>query len=200
MISKMYAFDLDGTVTVEETLPLLAKEVGLYAEMELLTKLTMEGSIPFDKSFKLRFQVLNGIPVERIQDILANVQLDEEISCFIKKHKSECAIVTGNLDLWVCKLVERLGCKLYASHGSLAVNGMLTLDKVLHKSEAIREMKKEASKVIAVGESYNDVPMFEEADYSIAYGGVHPPVSKAINNADYVVFDGGKLCNILKML
>ena len=45
----VYAFDLDGTVTCQETLPLLAKELGLYEEMKLLTNLTMNGDIKFDK-------------------------------------------------------------------------------------------------------------------------------------------------------
>ena len=42
MTPIMYAFDLDGTVTKEETLPLIARELGLETEMKLLTKLTLD--------------------------------------------------------------------------------------------------------------------------------------------------------------
>ena len=45
---KIFAFDLDGTVTLEETLPLLAKELGLADEMSLLTSLMMAGKVAFD--------------------------------------------------------------------------------------------------------------------------------------------------------
>ena len=50
---KKIAFDLDGTVTKVETLPLLAEELDLADEMKLLTDLTLSGKIPFKKSFFL---------------------------------------------------------------------------------------------------------------------------------------------------
>lgn len=196
----VYAFDLDGTVTLQETLPLLAKELELYEEMKLLTSLTMNGDIRFDQSFKLRFHVLNGIPLERIQNIMSSVVLDDKISNFIKLHKENCAIVTGNLDLWIKPLVDVLGCVAYSSQGKIMYGDTLELLNILHKSEAIRELKKKYKRVVAVGESFNDIPMFEEADVAVAYGGVHNPVNRAIENSDYVVYDGGALCKLLKML
>lgn len=196
----VYAFDLDGTVTCQETLPLLAKELGLYEEMKLLTKLTMNGDIKFDQSFKLRFHVLNGIKLERIQEVMKTVILDKKIAEFIKENKANCAIVTGNLDLWIKPLVDMLGCKVYSSKGDVQYGDTLELKYVLHKSEAIRSLRNEYERVVAIGESFNDIPMFEEADIAIAYGGVHDPVSRAIENSDYVVYDGGSLCKLLRML
>ena len=58
----------------------------------------------------------------------------------------------------------------------------------------------EKTLVLAVEESFNDVPMFEEADVSIAYGGVHKPVSTAISKSNYVVSNAGALCRLLKIL
>lgn len=200
MTQIMYAFDLDGTVTKEETLPLIAKELGLETEMKLLTQLTLDGLIEFSQSFRLRFHVLNGVPIKTIQDILENTLLDEDIARFIINNSERCAIVTGNLDLWIAPLVAKLGCKCYSSKGEMHPDGRIELQYVLHKSEAIRKIRETAERIIAVGDSFNDVPMFEEADVAIAYGGVHDPVTKAIQNADYVTYDGGSLCKLLKML
>ena len=51
MMDTIYAFDLDGTITLDETLPLLAKELDLWDEMRILTELTLEGKIHFFQSF-----------------------------------------------------------------------------------------------------------------------------------------------------
>lgn len=197
---KAFAFDLDGTITKVETLPLLAKELGLADEMKLLTDLTLSGQISFEKSFQMRYLILRNIPLKRIQEIMSGVALDEEIAAFIRGHKENCFIVTGNLDCWIAPIIAKLGCKSFSSTSVLDEKNIPVLDKILDKGRAIRELKKFSSKVIAIGESFNDVPMFEAADISIAYGGVHKPVSEIISIADYVIFDGVSLCGLLKTL
>ena len=197
---KKFAFDLDGTVTKVETLPLLAKELDLAEEMKLLTDFTLNGEIPFEKSFRMRYLILRNIPLKRIQEIMAGVELDEEIAAFIRENKKNCAVVTGNLDCWIEPIVAKLGCENFSSVSEFDGKNFPVLKKILDKGAAIRELKKSCDKVIAVGESFNDVPMFEEANISIAYGGVHKPVSTAISVSDYVIFDGGALCRLLKML
>ena len=197
---KTFAFDLDGTITKIETLPLLAKELDLADEMKFLTDLTLSGRIPFEKSFRMRYLILRNIPLKRIQEIMANVELDEEIAEFISEHKESCVIVTGNLDCWIAPIIAKLGCKSFSSTSVLDENNTPVLDKILDKGKAIRELKKSSSKVVAIGESFNDVPMFKAADISIAYGGVHKPVDAAISVSDYVIFDGVSLCWLLKML
>lgn len=195
----IYAFDLDGTVTREETLPLLASELGLYEEMRLLTNLTLQGTLDFKQSFRLRYHVLKSIPITRIQAIMDQVELDRDIAGFIRERKASCAVVTGNLDVWIEPIIKKLGCRAFASVSGRAADDSPILERVMDKGHAIRKLKKE-DKVVAIGESYNDIPMFEEANYSIAYGGVHSPVDTAISVADWVVYEGGSLCTLLKAL
>lgn len=197
---KKFVFDLDGTITKVETLPLIAAELGLADEMKILTDLTLSGQIPFAKSFKLRYLVLRNVPTKKVQEIMASVELDKEIAAFIVEHKKNCAVVTGNLDCWIKPIVDKLGCESFSSTSVFDEKNSPVLTKILDKGEAIRELKKNGDKIIAIGESFNDVPMFEESNVSIAYGGVHKPVETAISISDYVVFDGGALCRLLKML
>ena len=128
------------------------------------------------------------------------VELDENISDFIRENKKNCAVVTGNLDCWIEPMIAKLGCKSFSSTSEPDDKNFPVLKKILNKGAAIRELKKTSDKVIAVGESFNDVPMFEEAHIAIAYGGVHKPVSAAISASDYVVSDSKTLCTLLKML
>ena len=197
---KAFAFDLDGTITKVETLPLLAKELGLADEMKLLTDLTLSGQISFEKSFQMRYLILKNIPLKRIQEIMESVELEEEIATFIRERKENCFIVTGNLDCWIAPIIAKLGCRSFSSTSVLDEKNIPVLDKILDKGAAIRKLKKVSDKVVAIGESFNDVPMFEEANIAIAYGGVHKPVIAAISIADYVIFEGGALCRLLKML
>lgn len=197
---KTFAFDLDGTITKVETLPLLARELELADEMKLLTDLTLSGRIPFEKSFRLRYLILRNIPLKKIQNIMAEVELEEEIVAFIRENKEACAIVTGNLDCWIEPIIKKLGCKSFSSTSELDEKNFPVLKKILDKGAAIRELKKFFGEVVAIGESFNDVAMFEAADISIAYGGVHNPVSAALAISDYVVSDGVALCKLLKAL
>ena len=194
----LFAFDLDGTITKEETLPLLARELDLYEEMKALTEITLQGVIDFRQSFRLRFQVLKDIPVARIQEIMAAVEFNEDIAGFIREHQARCAVVTGNLDVWIEPLVRRLGCRVFASRSSRDVRGGLHLLNVLDKGAVIRQLRQE-DKVTAVGESFNDIEMFKAADFSIAYGGVHAPVQSAVIVADVVAYDSQELCRMLSL-
>ncbi|MGN0940417.1 MAG: HAD-IB family phosphatase [Selenomonadaceae bacterium] len=194
----IFAFDLDGTITLDETLPLMARELGLEAEMTRLTDATLSGEIDFRESFRMRYDMLSAIPVRRIQEIMRRVRLDEKISSFIRRNKTRCVVVTGNLDAWVEPIRKKLSCRFYTSTSAHDDTGRLVLLDVLDKSRAIREIKeKTGEKIVAVGESFNDIPMFEEADIAIAYGGVHPPVAEAERLADYTVSSGDELCRLL---
>ena len=195
-----FVFDLDGTITTVETLPLIAAELCLADEMKLLTDLTLSGQIPFDKSFKLRYLILRNVPLKKIQAVMSSVELDGQIVEFINAHKKNCAVVTGNLDCWIEPLVERLDCEIFSSTSELDANNLPVLTKILDKGAVIRELKRTGDKIIAVGESFNDISMFEAADVAIAYGGVHKPVDALISISDYVVADGGELCRLLKIL
>jgi len=196
---KKFAFDLDGTITKVETLPILARELNLAAQISELTKLTLEGKISFEKSFRLRYSILKKIPPKKIAAVMSDIELDENIFNFIRENKSQCAVVTGNLDCWIEPIAEKLGCEIFSSKSRI-VNGLPILTEILQKDYAVRKLKESYAKVIAIGESFNDVPMFRAADVSIAYGGVHKPVDAAVFVADYFVNDSADLCRLLKKL
>lgn len=182
-IRTVYAFDLDGTVTELEILPLLADELGMRKEMEALTAKAVSGEISFKESFLLRFNMLKEIPLERIHEIVARVPLSKPIADFIKENSDICALVTGNIDLWIEPIVKELGCRVYSSKAMINRNGVLELVSTVDKAAAIRDLKENiCDDVIAIGDSANDIPMFNEVDRTVLYSGVNKP-SKAVWDA-----------------
>lgn len=193
-------FDLDGTVTRQEILPRIAQEIDLYDEISVLTAATIQGVIPFEKSFRLRCRLLKEVPVSVVRSIVAQIPLDENVAAFIQKHPKNCFIISGNLDAWVQPLIERLHCSFFVSEGIVEEDTLMGIRTVLNKANAVKALKSKFEKVVVIGEGMNDVPMFETADIRIAYGGVHQPNSTVVQLSDYVTMNGAALCRLLNTL
>ncbi len=200
-IQTAFAFDLDGTITRAELLPMIASELGLEAEMRLLTDLTMAGVIPFEDSFRLRFAILRSAGIDRIRSIVSQVEFDPDIEAFIRENVERCFVVTGNLDLWVQPLMERLKCQFYTSTAITDAEGRITgLDTVMRKNVAGLELKERFDRLVSIGDGFNDIPIFDVADIGIAFAGLHSAPDALISVSNYVALDGKSLCRLLNTL
>lgn len=198
-----FAFDFDGTVSQEELLPKLAREVGLTEEMATLTKATINGLLDFRQSFKLRCRLLDSIPVSKVQQILSSIPLDQDVVGFIRERKARCVIITGNLECWVGKIVaDNLGCQLISSKADVANDRIGQLTDIVEKGAAVDRWREEKKwdRIVAIGEGANDVEMMRRADISVAFGAVHPPSLGALEAANYVVYQGSALCRLMAPL
>ncbi|MBD8664238.1 HAD family phosphatase [Rhizobium sp. CFBP 8752] len=195
-----FAFDLDGTITSEELLPLIASELNLEAEMSLLTRLTMDGVIPFEDSFRLRFAILRAAGLERVQSIVSEVRLDPYIVDFIRENRSRSFVVTGNLDLWIAPLADKLGCEFFASTAVMQAGKIAGIHQIMRKSAPALKLKDQFERLVVVGDGFNDIPMFDVADVGVAYQGVHTAPDALISVSNYVALDGKSLCRLLRTL
>lgn len=198
--STCFAFDLDGTVTAEEILPVIADQLGLEREMRALTDLTLSGAIDFRDSFILRCAILRAVPVSVVQEVVAEIELASDIVAFIRSRVDQCALVTGNLDAWITPISDRLGCTVFSSRARREGDQLLSVEHVLTKSEAVDTLHGAFQRVVAVGDSVNDIPMFSCADVRIAFGGVHDPAADLVRLSDYVTYRQDALCRLLATL
>lgn len=192
-----FIFDLDGTITQEETLPLIAEHFGVTEEIKALTQQTVQGSIPFAESLAWRVRILGALPVDEVAHLLAQVQLHEGVMQFIHAHRDQCSIATGNLRPWIEKLVARLDCACDASEAVIENNRVAKLTHVLHKEDVVQRYQKMGRRVVFIGDGNNDVEAMRVADISIASALTHDPVPGVLNVADGIAWDEASLCRRL---
>lgn len=200
MTKRAFCFDLSGTITKEEIVPLLAKQIGMYGEIETLTESAINGLIPPKKSFLLRSELINNIPLSRSQEIISNIELHPQIFEFIQNNNQNCFIITLALEVWLKKLMEKIPCKFYCSKAEYENDKVTNINSITDKAQVITQIKEDFDEVIAIGGDMGDVSMLEKADVGIAFAGVHEPISSLIEESDFVTFSEAGLCNILNTL
>lgn len=196
-MTSAFCFDLDGTVTAREVIPMIAAEVGYYEELHALTEATIKGIIPFESSFRLRCKILADVPVSRVREIVRTAPLFPMIAEFIRTRPDNCYIVTGNLDVWVEPLISTLGARFFSSIGLVEDDRLVRVGRVLDKGDAIAAIRASHDRVVAIGDGMGDVAMFEKADVRIAFGGVHAPIETLVQLSDIVCLSEIALCNVL---
>ncbi|MDA1354057.1 MAG: HAD family phosphatase [bacterium] len=193
-----FFFDLDGTITKQELLPQIGKALGLEKEITALTDLTIQGEIPFESSLEQRVEILKKVPISDVQHICANTPLNDHIVDFITEHKNKCAIVTGNLDVWIKPITEKLGIPVYSSIANSSGNTLNGITSILRKRDII--MGHSAQTTVAIGDGFNDTEMIEAATIGIAFGGVHWPANNLFEYCNHAIFREDTLCQFLKQL
>lgn len=195
-----FVFDLDGTVSAEETLPLIATHFNVEEEIAKLTQETVAGVVPFIDSFIRRVYMLSQIPVSEVNALLGQVRLHSEVLKFIHNNKSRCAIATGNLDCWVGSLIAHIDVESYTSSAQVKNNTVQKISKILQKEDIVKQYKEQGETVVFIGDGNNDMEAMRLADVSIAAGLTHTPANSVLSIADYLVFEEGALCRLLNQL
>lgn len=192
MSDYIFLFDLDSTITKEEILPTISKKINKIEEMKQLTEATMRGDIPFQSSFLKRVDILRTINVSIVRDIVCNISLNENIVKFIKSNADRCYVVTGNLDVWICDLIKKIGLEnhVYCSKAYVKDDTLLRVISVADKELIAKQF---VQPIVVIGDGDNDSGIAREADIAIGFGGVREIAPSLLRNIDYAFYDD-KLC------
>lgn len=195
-----FLFDLDGTVTSEETLPIIANHFNCIEQISELTAKTVQGNVPFIESFIRRVNILGAYSVSETTRLLSEVPLYPAIAKFIEEHKEDCVIVTGNLTCWCEGLFKKIGCQCYGSEALCEDDKVVKLKTILRKEQIVDQYKALGETVVFIGDGNNDLEAMRHANVSIATGLTHNPAQSLMSICDYVIFNEQALVRQMRQL
>lgn len=199
MSDFIFLFDLDSTISKLEILPTISKKIGKQKEMRELTEATMRGEIPFKSSFLNRVKLLSDIDVSDVNRMVSEVPLNEEIANFIIENKERCYVLTGNLDVWISGLMDKLGLKnhVYCSKASVKENRISQVISVVDKELMVKQF---VQPIVVIGDGDNDSGMARHADIAIGFGGVRDIAPSLLTNIDFAFYDDKRCAEFLRTL
>lgn len=196
MSDYIFVFDLDSTITKVEILPEIAKIIEKENELLEITEKTMQGDIPFEDSFIERVKLLKDIDVSVVNDTISKIPLNSGITQFIIENIDQCYIATGNLDVWIEGLIQKIHMtnRCFCSKSIIKNNKIEKIRSIVNKGEVVSQFNKP---VIAIGDGANDVEMMKNATIGIGFGGVRKLGTALLESVDFAVYDDQKIYELL---
>lgn len=195
----LFVFDLDSTITRCELLPRIAAHIGMEAEMNRLTEDAMGGALSFEQDFRARAMRLESVPIPQARAIAAQAPLNSAIAAFLRSHRERCMVVTGNLDVWIAELIEKLGMggRCLCSRACVSDDRLRGISEIMNKEAICARLPRP---FVAIGDGANDTGMLRQADFSIAFGGVRKPPKALIAVSDVLIEGEEELIALLNRL
>ena len=195
-----FLFDLDGTLTLKETLPVIAEHFGIEEQIIPLTRQTVQGTVPFDEGFMRRVDILRQFPVSEIARVVCTVPLHPLLLRFIRQHRADSIIVSGNLDCWCHSLLEKIDCKHYCSEALVKDDKIVGIQRLLNKKAIVCTYQEQGEKVAFIGDGHNDLEAMQQADLALVCGLSNTPAPSLLSVADRVFYDEKELVDYLDLL
>ena len=164
-------FDLDGTLTEEESLPYIARRSGVTApELACMTRDAVSGSPEdYEDNLRYRLSMLREVDVDSAREYVEEVPLRPLLRDFIIRNREVCGIVSSNLDCWWRGRLEReLGCAVWLSQAEIVDGRVTGLRCLTDKKWIVESLRREGERVVYVGDGANDVSAAESADIAVA--------------------------------
>ncbi|MDV3104419.1 HAD-IB family phosphatase [Thermococcus waiotapuensis] len=177
---RLAAFDLKGTLVKSVSGWIeLHKKFGTWEKGKEYAEMFFEGRIDYATWAELDASLWKGHTREEIFEWVGSVEFMEgayELFDFLRENNFKTAILSSGLMCLARKIADDLGADyVFANELVFDENGFIT-GKVIPqvdfvgKGSILRALKEELSPelTVAVGDGYNDLSMFAEADVSIA--------------------------------
>ncbi len=203
---KLCVFDFDSTLMDGETIDFLAKAVGLGDKVAKITEMAMRGELDFFESLTTRVALLEGLEVEKVNEICRSLPYmpgAKESIKELKKRGYKVAVFSGGFRNATGYAKEQLGFDadfsniLHSKEGRLTglVGGDMMFDfskgDMLKRLQTLLGVSKEDT--VVVGDGANDRSMFKYAKTKIAFC-----AKEILKKEANVIIDEKDLTKILK--
>ena len=194
------AMDMDSTLITIECIDEIADFKGIKPAVAAITESAMRGEIDFAQSLVRRVALLAGLPVADLASVYdERLRISpgaERMLAAFKAAGAATALVSGGFTFFTDRLKERLTLDFTLANRFEVADKRLTgridgdIVDAQAKARAIRELgAKHAGLSVVIGDGANDLPMFAQADVSVAYRAKPVVREKATHMVDFCGLD-----------
>jgi phosphoserine phosphatase len=194
------AMDMDSTLITIECIDEIADFKGIKPEVAAITASAMRGEIDFAQSLTRRVALLAGLPAADLASVYderlrISPGADHMLAAF-KAAGAVTALVSGGFTFFTDRLKARLGLDFTLANRFEVDGDRLTgriegdIVDAQAKARAIRDLHaRHPGLAVVIGDGANDLPMFAEADVSVAYRAKPVVRERATHTIDFCGLD-----------
>lgn len=178
----LVVMDADSTLLQDEVIDLLADACGCVDEVSSITEAAMAGEIDFAESLRRRVALLEGMPVEVLDDVRSKLRLTPGARTLLhtlQRLGYVPAVVSGGFVEVLEPLLAELNVRYLEANRLEIVAGKLTgrlAGEIVDRAGKARALARFADEVgvpleqtVAVGDGANDIDMLSLAGLGIAF-------------------------------
>jgi phosphoserine phosphatase len=180
---RLFVTDMDSTMIEQECIDELADYVGLKPRVAAITERAMRGEIEFEPALRERVQLLRGLPVSVINEVIEKrVTLapgGRTLVATMRANGAHTCLVSGGFTLFTEKIARMLGFNEQRANRLVIENGKLNgrVEEPILGREAklaalrllTERLKLRREQTLAAGDGANDLPMIEAAGLGVAF-------------------------------
>jgi phosphoserine phosphatase len=198
---RVVSMDMDSTLITIECIDEIADMLGIRGEVAAITESAMRGEIDFRASLTQRVKLLAGLPVDALQRVYdERLQLSPGAQAMLDRfHRAgaQSLLVSGGFTFFTERLKARVGLSHTLSNVLGIEDGRLTgriageIVDADAKANALRSLRASLPRglAVAIGDGANDLPLFREADVSVAWRAKPVVRAQATHAIDYSGLD-----------
>ncbi len=179
---RLVIFDMDSTIIEGEVIDELAKAARVGDKVSAITSRAMAGELDFKDSLRERVALLEGLPVEVLDEVASSLRLTAgtyDLVLALKAMGFKLALISGGFTYFADRLKEQLGFDYTFANDLEIEDGRLTgkvRGRIIDKEGKGRIVKELARKeglsreeIVAVGDGANDEIMLKNSGLGIAF-------------------------------
>jgi phosphoserine phosphatase len=199
MALRLAFFDVDGTLKQEnDPYVYLHRHLGTEKAGLALIEAFLAGQIDYDTFSERDTALWTGVPIERIDQLLAAVPYIPETVALLDKLREagvKIVLISTGIDRHVAQVAADVGAAAWYANEVVERGGHATGQMRVHvhfdaKSKIVRKVMAEhgagPDECLAVGDGLGDLSMFAEVGHRIAVN----PHEKVRREADFVLGEG----------
>lgn len=189
---KLLLSDMDATAIIGETLDELSNFTAHKAEIDNLTRQSVNGLMNFAETLVARMELMRGLPEDALAKTWSKVEPTPGMKTAIatmRAHGAYTALVSGGFTYFTGRVRDLIGFDCDIANDLELIDGRLTgrvpppIIDPAGKVAALRRLTADRGvtqpETLAIGDGSNDIPMLKEAGLGIAFCG-KPKVKQAI--------------------